>query len=205
MKDTFFRLSEEKKQNLINSCIKEFAKGTYDNTSLNNIIAEAKISKGGLFKYIEDKRDLYLYMIELIMNDVIKYQSTNLDLNMTCYFDRLNALLDSGFSYYKNHELAFRVMINALYDVKSSNHDDVLMIRKKLINENQLNLLEDIDWSQYKEERENILKISEYIIDGYNLSFIRKLDQNQTVKEIELQMKNDLDLIMNTIKSAVKE
>ena len=99
MKDTFYRLSEEKKLNLINSCIKEFAKNTYDNTSLNSIITEAKISKGGLFKYIEDKKDLYLYVLGLIMKDIIEYQSNNVDMSISCFFDRLNTLSDCGFDY----------------------------------------------------------------------------------------------------------
>ncbi|GMQ56595.1 hypothetical protein AN1V17_09880 [Vallitalea sediminicola] len=204
MKDTFYRLSEEKKLNLINSCIKEFAKNTYDNTSLNSIIAEAKISKGGLFKYIEDKRDLYLYILSLIMKDIIEYQSKNVDMSIRCFFDRLNALLDCGFDYYKNHELEYRVMMNAFYDLASPCHEDVILISKDLIKKYQLYLLEDIDWSQYKENMGNILKILEYIIDGYNLAFIRKLDLNYSVEELEEVMKRDVDLIINTIKTGVK-
>lgn len=204
MKNTFYRLSEEKKLNLINSCIKEFSKNTYDNTSLNSIIKQAKISKGGLFKYIEDKKDLYLYIITLIMKDIIEYQSRNVDISIRCYFDRLNGLLDCGFDYYKNHELEFRVMLNAFYDLSSPCHKDVMAIRKDLIKKYQLDLLKDIDWSQYKENKENILKISEYIIDGYNLAFIRKLDFNYSLEELEKVMKSDLDLVINTIKIAVK-
>lgn len=205
MKDTFYRLSEEKKLNLINSCIKEFAKNTYDNTSLNSIITEAKISKGGLFKYIEDKKDLYLYVLGLIMKDIIEYQSNNVDMSISCFFDRLNALSDCGFDYYKNHELEFRVMMNAFYDLASPCHKEVIIMSKNLIKKYELYLLENIDWSQYKENKENILKILEYMIDGYNFAFIRKLDLNYSVEELEKVMKKDVDLIINIIKSGVKK
>jgi hypothetical protein len=77
-----------------------------------------------------------------------------------------------------------------------------MRIRKELIKEYQLNLLEDIDWSQYKESMGNILKISEYIIDGYNLAFIRKLDLNYSVEELEKVMKSDLDLL-NFLKKVI--
>lgn len=204
MKDTFFRLSDEKKSNLINSCIKEFSKNTYNSASLNSIISEAKISKGGLFKYIESKQDLYLFIIQQIMANVIKHQSKNIDLSVTCYFERLYSLLDSGFDYYKKNELEFRAMINALYDLSSPCYEEVLSIRKKLIKTYQMDLLEAIDWSQYKQSKVNILKISEYMIDGYNMAFLKKLDQYDSVKKLEVVMKMDLELIMNTIKNGVR-
>lgn len=190
--------------NLINSCIKVFAKNTYDNTSLSSIITEAKISKGGLFKYIEDKKDLYLYILSLIMKDIIEYQSKNVDISTRCFFDRFNALSDCGFDYYKNNELEFRVMMNAFYDLASPCRNDVLLISKDLIKQYQIYLLEDIDWSRYKEDKENILKITEYIIDGYILNFIRKIDLEYSAEELEEVMKSDMDLIINTIKMGVK-
>lgn len=204
VKDTFFRLSDEKKMNLINACTEEFAKNTYDSTSLNVIIAQAKISKGGLFKYIESKRDLYMYLIHGIMKNVIEYQSRNIDLSKTCYFDRINALLSDGLGYYKKHKLEFKVMMNAFYDLASPCYEEVMEIRSRLINTHQSNLLEKIDWSQYKENKENILKVSKYMIDGYNLALLKRLDQYDYVEELEADMKIDLEVMLNAIKKGVK-
>ena len=204
LKDTFFRLSADKQSNLINSSIKEFAENTYNSASLNNIIVDAKISKGGLFKYIEGKRDLYIYILKRIMEEVIKYQAKNLDINISCYFDTLKALIMYGFHYYKEHELEFMVMMNALYDMESPCYEEVMLIRKDLIKTYQNDMLDRIDWSQYNESKENILKISEYIIDGYNIAFVKRIDQYDSVVKLETSMKYDLELIINTIRKGIK-
>lgn len=205
MKDTFYKLAKDKKQNVINSCIEEFANNTYENTSLNNIIKRAKISKGGLFKYIENKKDLYTYILDLIMREVIEYQSNNIDMSKECYFDRISELINLGFEYYKKNPQKYSVILNAFYDISSPCHEEVVLIRKNLIEEYKLNLLEGINWSQYKEDMEKIIKISKYIIDGYNVSFIKKLDKSYSVEILEKSMKEDLDLILNTIKVVMKE
>jgi len=204
MKDTFFRLSKDKQLNLVNACKSRFAENTYDNISLNSIIEKANISKGGLFKYIDDKKDLYTYIINLIMKELIEYQAENIDLKVKCYFDRIKSSLSYGFNYYKNHELEFHIIMNAFYDISSPCYEDVIKIRENNINLYQYNLLEGIDWSLDKESQENILKFSKYTIDGYNISLMKKIKIYKAVNELESIMTEDIDLIINVLKKGMK-
>ena len=64
-KPTFFNLPEEKRQNLIDIAIEEFAANNYNNASISRIVARAEIAKGSLYQYFEDKKDLYLYLLDL--------------------------------------------------------------------------------------------------------------------------------------------
>lgn len=62
---TFFNLPDAKRQTIIKLAIAEFASHDYETASISNIVKQAKIAKGSLYQYFEDKKDLYLYLVDL--------------------------------------------------------------------------------------------------------------------------------------------
>ena len=64
----FEKLPEQKKKKIIDACIKEFSKNGYVNASTNNIVLNAGISKGSLFNYFDNKKKLYLYILDYAIN-----------------------------------------------------------------------------------------------------------------------------------------
>jgi len=62
---TWARLSEDRRQAVLNAAEAEFAKRGFSAGSLNTIVREAGISKGSLFQYFQDKADLYTHLVEL--------------------------------------------------------------------------------------------------------------------------------------------
>lgn len=64
MYENFEKISEEKKNRIIKSALKEFAVKGYEEASTNNIVKEAGISKGMIFHYFENKKNLYLYILD---------------------------------------------------------------------------------------------------------------------------------------------
>ena len=63
-KKTFSSLNEEKKNKLLKCAKEEFGKMLYEDVSINKIIQNAEISRGSFYMYFEDKKDLYLYLVE---------------------------------------------------------------------------------------------------------------------------------------------
>lgn len=63
-KDTFYRLADEKKQRILQAAYEEFYKNTYSKASINQIVKDADIPRGSFYQYFEDKKDLFLYVIE---------------------------------------------------------------------------------------------------------------------------------------------
>ena len=61
---TFTNLSPERKKEIIDTCLKEFALHDYRDVSLSKIIAKLGLAKGSFYRYFESKRDLYEYLIE---------------------------------------------------------------------------------------------------------------------------------------------
>ncbi len=63
MYETFEKLPESKREQILQVCIEEFAQNGYDNTSTNTIVKRLGISKGVLFLYFKSKSNLYMYIV----------------------------------------------------------------------------------------------------------------------------------------------
>lgn len=74
-KETFFNLPEGKRKTIEDVAIEEFSEYSLDNASINRIVDKAKISKGSFYQYFEDKKDLFLYLMELMKEEKMKYIS----------------------------------------------------------------------------------------------------------------------------------
>lgn len=68
IKQTYYNLSDEKKQRIINAVMNEIDGKSYDEISINKIVKRAEISRGSFYQYFDDKKDL----MELIMQDFIE-------------------------------------------------------------------------------------------------------------------------------------
>ncbi len=61
-KDTFFNLSQEKQERIIESAKAAFSKKRYSAVTIDEIVALAKIPKGSFYQYFDNKDDLYKYI-----------------------------------------------------------------------------------------------------------------------------------------------
>ncbi|HYG51121.1 MAG TPA: TetR/AcrR family transcriptional regulator [Flavobacteriales bacterium] len=61
---TFKNLPEERQQEIIAVCLREFAVNGYLNASLGNIIHALGIAKGSFYRYFENKKSLYLFLLD---------------------------------------------------------------------------------------------------------------------------------------------
>ncbi|UPK41531.1 TetR/AcrR family transcriptional regulator [Paenibacillus pabuli] len=62
-KKTFFHLSKDKQDTLIQCAKKEFSRVPLHEASIANIIKAAGISRGSFYQYFEEKEDLYYYLL----------------------------------------------------------------------------------------------------------------------------------------------
>ena len=75
-KDTFFNLPEDKRTLICDVAIDEFAEYPFDQASINRIVAKSGIAKGSFYQYFEDKKDLFLHIMQLIAEEKINYHFT---------------------------------------------------------------------------------------------------------------------------------
>lgn len=60
---TFFHLSKDKQDTLIQAAKKEFSRVPLHEASIANIIKDAGIPRGSFYQYFEDKEDLFFYLL----------------------------------------------------------------------------------------------------------------------------------------------
>ena len=65
-KQTFLNLPTEKRQQIVDAAVEEFAANGLENASTNRIVANSGISKGSFYQYFEDKQDVFDYLVSLL-------------------------------------------------------------------------------------------------------------------------------------------
>ncbi len=85
----FLSLDIEKRDRIINAAIKEFAQKGYDSASTNEIVKEAGISKGLLFHYFKNKKQLFFFLFDYCYNVVADEFYKKVDLTERDFFKRI--------------------------------------------------------------------------------------------------------------------
>ena len=71
-RDRFLRLSAQQQVKILDAAAAEFAAHDFAGASYNRIIQLAEVSKGAMYYYFEDKRDLYLAVIKRAMEELLQ-------------------------------------------------------------------------------------------------------------------------------------
>lgn len=148
----FLNLDSEKQSRIINAAIKEFAQKGYSNASTNEIVKEAGISKGLLFHYFQNKKQLFLflfdYCVELITVDFYK----KIDLAETDFFQRIRQSVLIKMELLAQYPDIFKFVEKALIDDATDIHAEM---QKKVRELNHINIgriYEGIDVSKFRDD-----------------------------------------------------
>jgi AcrR family transcriptional regulator len=111
---TFFNLPEEKRQQILQVVIDEFAENDYDNVSISRIVARAGIAKGSFYQYFADKDDLYGYVLGLMADAKTQFMSLDHpDPNHIGIFAYLRWMAEVGVAFQMAHPQLSKVAARA--------------------------------------------------------------------------------------------
>lgn len=123
---TFFNLPSAKRQGILDCAIAEFAATDYDRASISNIAKQAKIAKGSFYQYFADKKDLYLYLIDLATQQKIAYfKSTRPPESEIGFFAYLRWLFGASTQFELIYPALGQIVHRAFYSDLPF-HDEVL-------------------------------------------------------------------------------
>jgi AcrR family transcriptional regulator len=92
-----------KKQAIIQAALTEFSQKTYENASVNTIIEDSKTSKGTFYHYFKSKKELYTYLLDLMVKTKIAFfqqAQGNISLPDTVsLFDLLRSQVDLSIDF----------------------------------------------------------------------------------------------------------
>ncbi len=99
-KPTFFNLSSEKRNRVIDAAVDEFSENSFHNAGVNRIVDAAGIAKGSFYQYFIDKEDLFRYLLEYIGEKKMKYLHSMLqNLPHLNFFEIMCELFAGGIKF----------------------------------------------------------------------------------------------------------
>lgn len=148
----FLNIDEEKQDRILNAAMKEFAQKGFEKASTNEIVKEADISKGLLFHYFKDKKNLFLFLydhcIDVSTNEF--YKKINLDEKD--FFIRVNQMCTIKFELLNKYPEMFRFIETAYMENSKSVKKELDERKEKLIKINSIKVFEGFDLSKFKED-----------------------------------------------------
>ena len=180
MHPSFIKANEEKQRSIINAALNEFSKHSYDNASTNKIVKEAGISKGLLFHYFGNKKNLYLYLHEYVLDKYSEATFADLDLAEPDIFQRYKQLVSMEMNLVQQNPAFFHFM-NRVHIEKSpevtSELEELQSLKEEL---NYDKFLTDIDFSLFKEEIDTkyALNTIKWVLEGISNRYNQQLKES---------------------------
>lgn len=151
MTSKFLSLNPEKQDRILNAALKEFAQKGYENASTNEIVKSAGISKGLLFHYFNNKKDLYLYLYNHFADVMAKEFFNELDFSERDIFERMKMLMILKSKLMARHPEVFDFMVAAAMEAAEEVKEILNNTNAELIQASYSRLFEDIDITKFRE------------------------------------------------------
>lgn len=149
----FENLDKEKKQKIIDACLEEFANKGYEKASTNHMVTQAGISKGLLFHYFGNKKNLYLYLFDIAVDTFIdKYNKYEYALKENS--DLFERLTERGLIKMKiagEEPQMYKLVMEAFIDTPEGMKEEVNERYQRIYNEYMPAFFEGIDYSLFRE------------------------------------------------------
>lgn len=203
MLEKFYKIDEVKQKRIINVAMREFVESGYEKASTNKIAAEAGISKGSLFFYFGNKKNLYMFLVDFSVEKYVKDFFKKIDFWEIDLLVRLREVIILKVKLMTEYPHVFKMIECAKTQVASEVKDE---IEQKISNSRELHipLTRGIDSRLFKEELnyEDSLKTIFWSIDGLSNELTESLRSNEVV-EIEFSKEtvianNYIDFLKNT-------
>ena len=189
----FLNQDKEKQDRIINAAIKEFAHKGYDLASTNEIVKEAGISKGLLFHYFGNKKQLYLFLYDYCVNLIADEIYKKINLKEADFFLRIRQTAMAKMEILSIYPDLFRFMEIAYMENSNDVKEELDHKKKEFTEINIGKIYENIDASKFREDMAlpMILKIvtwtfekmGEEAIYKAKLSPTHEIEYDQVFKE----------------------
>lgn len=194
----FLKLNPEKRERILNAAMKEFAQKGFMNASTDTIVKEAGISKGALFYYFNNKKDMFLFLydfaIDLVKNEILlKYDREETDI-----FARIRQTSLLKIEILKKHPEMYDFIAAAYMEDSGEVKSDLENRNKELYATREVILNEGIDTSKLKEgvDAQRAFDIITWTMEGYANKVMAKvktfslyeLNFNQVLQELDIYL-----------------
>ncbi|MFN2746775.1 MULTISPECIES: TetR/AcrR family transcriptional regulator [unclassified Bacillus (in: firmicutes)] len=167
---------------MVNAALTQFVQSGYEKASTNEIVKEAQISKGSLFNYFNNKKDLYLYLIDHALK-IIDGIYDEIDLNERDLFKRLSQVGLIKLKIQQTYPLVFDFLKSIGEEQAAEVKPDIEQLMGNILDNGLNRIYENIDWSKFREDvdPEKALHILNWTMVGFAEAQIKKIKSFKNV------------------------
>lgn len=180
----FFDLNEQKQNKIIDVSITEFSTYGYENSSTNRIVQNAGISKGSLFKYFSNKEELYLFILDSVIQELITDLENSVNVLPQDLFDRIIKYSELEFNWYIRYPEKCRLITTAFSQNNGTIHQKIELKYYQKGQDIYYKVLEDIDTLALKWNKQKTVDILKWVLAGFKEDFISSI-QNRNISDID--------------------
>jgi TetR/AcrR family transcriptional regulator len=194
----FYSLESEKRERIINASIDEFVRVGFEKASTNEIVKKANISKGSLFSYFNNKKELYLFLFENVIEITEKIYE-EMDTNETDIFKRLRDVGLIKFKIIKKYPQAFNFLKAAAQEESAEVKSDIENKIKPLLESGFARIYQNIDLTKFRDDIDIQKTID--IINWTMLSFAeQQRNKLNSFEEISMDLFSEWDSYFDIMK-----
>ncbi|CEG26419.1 TetR/AcrR family transcriptional regulator [Bacillus sp. B-jedd] len=166
MYSKFLNLETEKRNRILNAALDEFVQKGYDNASTNEIVKKAGISKGLLFHYFKNKKQLYLFLYDYTLDMFEKEFFEKMDSMENDIFIKMRQIVLLKLALIHKHPDMFNFLLTAVREESP----EITLRNKELIERSYVKILENIDLSPFREDLDipSAINIIVWTLQGYS-------------------------------------
>ena len=169
MYSKFLKLEPEKQNKIINAATSEFAHKGYKNASTNEIVKVAEISKGIIFHYFKNKKQLYLFLYDYLMEVMVAEYFEKPWLEDRDFLERMKKASITKLELFRKYPLIFKFFLTAYSETDPEVRVELEERKQSVIDSNLPNVYQNVDLSNMREDidHQKALKLIVWALEGY--------------------------------------
>lgn len=185
------QIPEDKKGRIIRAAMEQFAKNGYKKATIDEIVAEAKISKGLIFHYFGNKKKLYLYLYEFAYGLV--YGRITQSFEESDLFERIRESEQIKLAVMSEYPYVLDFLLSVRRETDGTLREEISKIKVESFPPWKESFLPGLDASKLREgiDLEKVIKIISWTTDG----LLAQHKDGFILEEIFTEMDQYLDLM----------
>ncbi len=205
--EKFLSLEHEKRDRILNAALNEFTQKGYDNASTNEIVKGAGISKGLLFHYFKNKKELFFFLYDYFVEIIMEEMFAELDLTERDIFNRLRNIILLKSQLMNKYPEIFNFMVTVQMEKSSEVKAELNDSNSKLLKEHSAKLFDGIDTTQFREglDVKRTINIILWTLEGFSNQALEKArlleDANDSFNEAFAEVDIYIEMLRNSFYS----
>lgn len=193
MNNKFYNLPIDRQKQILSGALKVFSASSYSKTSTIEIAREAGISKGLIFHYFKNKKELYLYLYKYCVDLYTSEMKNNYNFEETDFFEILLQSQRSKCKFMKEHPYVYAFVVRVYLEDDPELVEEIAEYAEPVNNESFKKFFEKIDLNKFKESVDVALlfKSLRWCSDGFMRDAFKN---NSSIDEIESEFASVLEM-----------